>query len=43
MKKYLLVMFVLMLTGLAGCDHTIQGFGQDMQHAGKKIQDSAEK
>ena len=40
MKKYLLAVFVLAMTALVGCEHTVQGFGQDMQQTGKSIQNS---
>lgn len=44
MKKTLSVaLFLSVLASfllLAGCENTVRGFGQDMQHAGKEIQKS---
>jgi len=43
MKKYkaiaLVFLLVLGATAFSGC-RTAQGFGEDMEHAGEKIQDS---
>ncbi len=41
MKSYFLGLFLLISIVLIGCEHTLQGFGEDMQQTGKKIQDSA--
>ncbi len=40
MRACLLTIFVLAVTLLMGCEHTVQGFGQDMQQNGKKIENS---
>ena len=38
-KTFLYVFFAIAL--LTGCQNTMEGFGKDMQHAGKEIQKSA--
>lgn len=44
MKKLFHIGFVASLVlgflTLTGCENTVRGFGQDMQHAGKEIQKS---
>jgi predicted small secreted protein len=36
----LAVSILFSFLGLTGCENTVRGFGQDMQHAGKEIQKS---
>lgn len=38
MKALLFVIFSSIFLTLTACEHTAQGFGQDMEHAGKSIQ-----
>lgn len=41
MKNCLIVLSFLMLSALTACEHTVQGFGQDMVQTGKAIQKTA--
>jgi predicted small secreted protein len=38
---YLLTLVALCSSVLMGCENTVKGFGQDMQHTGQEIQNSA--
>jgi predicted small secreted protein len=42
MKKILIVLIgILSLIVLTACQNTMQGFGKDMEHAGKELQKSS--
>jgi predicted small secreted protein len=40
LKLWVISGLLLSMAFLAGCENTVQGFGQDMQHTGKAIQKS---
>lgn len=41
MKKLSMFACLMVLCGfMAGCSNTLEGAGQDIEHAGKKIQDT---
>lgn len=40
MRKYYAIACVLLVSLLAGCENTVQGFGQDTQRMGQAIQKS---
>jgi len=42
MKKLTALLFVTVYLSLVGCN-TVSGFGQDVQKAGQKVEDTAEK
>jgi entericidin A len=42
MKKITAILFASLSLMLVGCN-TVSGFGQDVQKAGEKVEDSAEK
>ena len=42
MKKIATLLAAVLVLGLVGCN-TVQGFGQDVQKAGEKLEDAAKK
>ena len=42
MKKITTLLAAVLVLGLVGCN-TVQGFGQDVQKAGEKLEDAAKK
>ena len=42
MKRFLALALLLLLLALAGCE-TVHGFGEDMQHAGRWMQNRSER
>ena len=40
MKKFVLPALGLLLLVLAGCSHTFEGIGKDLQEIGKSIEDT---